>query len=184
MLKKQNVFTALFIVIALVFTACGGEGGDTTQPEGSGEGVLSSFTSTDATGVTVDQAIFSDYSLTLVNIWATFCSPCIGEMPDLAQLNEDYADQGFQVVGIVADVQEGDEAGLATALSIVEQTNANYLHILASESLGEAKLNSVQYVPETIFVDAQGNQVGESYVGAKDYDDWSEIIETLLAEVE
>ena len=44
----------------------------------------------------------------MVNIWATFCSPCIREMPELAELNEAYGDN-FQVIGIVVDA--ADENG-------------------------------------------------------------------------
>jgi thiol-disulfide isomerase/thioredoxin len=183
-MKKQNIAIALLMVVVMVFSACGGSGSEGGQSDGTGEAVLSSFSSTDISGMPVDQTIFSDYTLTMVNIWATFCSPCIKEMPDLALLHSDYAASGFQVVGIVADAKEGQEAALETVLSIVEQTGADYLHVLSSDSLAEAKLNSVQYVPETIFVDAQGNQIGESYVGSKDYDDWSEIIESLLEEVQ
>lgn len=183
-MKKKNITIALLMVIVMTFSACGASGDDSGQPDGSGEAVLSSFSSTDIGGTPVDQTIFSDYTLTMVNIWATFCSPCIKEMPDLALLHSDYAESGFQVVGIVADAKVGQEAAIETALSIVEQTGADYLHVLSSDSLAEAKLNSVQYVPETIFVDAQGNQIGESYVGSKDYDEWSEIIENLLDEVQ
>ena len=57
-------------------------------------GVMSRFTATDLEGVEVDQSIFSDYKLTMVNVWATFCTPCINEMPDLGELAAEYSDQG------------------------------------------------------------------------------------------
>ncbi|NCB41114.1 MAG: TlpA family protein disulfide reductase [Clostridia bacterium] len=183
-MKKHILIIALLIVVSLMLAACtdgNSENGDATVNPETG---LTAFTSTDTTGATVDQSVFENHKLTMVNIWATFCSPCIEEMPDLAELNEDYSAEDFQVVGIVADAKEGDAGELEAALSIIEQTEANYMHILASESLNAAKLSSVQYVPETIFVDALGNQVGESYVGARDYDAWSEIIEDLLKMVE
>ncbi len=77
---------------------------ETANEEPDTNGILSSFSATDLDGNAVDESIFSSSKLTMVNIWATFCGPCIGEMPDLGLLNEEYASEGFQVVGIVADV--------------------------------------------------------------------------------
>jgi thiol-disulfide isomerase/thioredoxin len=183
-MKKQNILIILFIITLLLSSACKNTTNNQNDEKTIGNPGVNSFISTDIAGETIDQTIFGNHKITLVNIWATFCGPCIDEMPDLAKLNEDYADQGFQVVGIVADAQEGNATEIEAALSIVAQTGATYTHILASESLKEAKLRSVQYVPETIFVDASGNQIGESYVGSKNYKNWSKIIESLLNEVE
>lgn len=179
-MKKHFISISLLIVTLLLFSACGSQNEETAANNPG----LTSFVSTDITGEAADQTIFKNHKLTMVNIWATFCGPCIDEMPDLAKLNEDYADRGFQVVGIIADAEEGNATQLNAALSIVEQTGAAYPHILSSDSLYEVKLSSVQYVPETIFVDAEGNQIGESYVGSKNYANWSKVIESLLNEVE
>lgn len=179
-MRKHFIFICLLVFTLLLFPACSSQ---SEEMAGTDSG-LKSFVSTNTLGESVDQTIFKNHKLTMVNIWATFCGPCIDEMPDLARLNEDYADSGFQVVGIIADAEEGNAGQLNTALAIVNQTGAAYTHILASDSLYEAKLNSVQYVPETIFVDAEGNQIGESYVGSKNYENWSKVIESLLSEVE
>lgn len=39
----------------------------------------------------------------LLNIWATWCAPCREEMPELQELHDTYADQGFQVVAVSVD---------------------------------------------------------------------------------
>ena len=147
-------------------------------------GGLTAFTATDLDGNTVTQDIFADYSLTMVNIWATFCSPCIEEMPYLGQLKSEYQNKGVNIVGIVADVQNSDgsipEEGVAFAKEIVSQTGANYTHLLPSESLNNIILNNVAAVPTTVFVDSKGNRVGEEYVGSRDKQEWAEIIEELL----
>ena len=114
----------------------------------------------------------------MVNIWATYCGYCLHEMPTLGQLNQEYADKGFQVIGIPLDANSA--SSIQTAKEIVEKTNASYLHLLPSQSLVEAKLNQVTYVPETFFVDENGAQVGQKYVGPKDKQDWAQIIEQLL----
>ena len=53
----------------------------------------------------------------LVNHWATWCPPCIEELPLLIEIQKSYADQGFQVVGIAHDKAEptqvfGDQIGI------------------------------------------------------------------------
>lgn len=95
------------------------------------QGLMSSFAATDLDGQSVDQGIFSGYALTMVNVWATFCGPCIQEMPDLGELAAEYQDKGVRIVGLVSDVLDADgnlsKEQVETAREIVESTGANYL---------------------------------------------------------
>lgn len=148
---------------------------------------LANFTATDLEGNEVTEEIFADYDLTMINIWATFCGPCLTEMPDLGELSQEYQEQGVQIVGIVMDVlnQDGSISPemVETAKEVVTQTKANYPHLLPSTDLLQAKLMDVMAVPETIFVDREGNVVGKPYLGAKDKDGWKKIIDETLKEV-
>lgn len=200
-MKKRII--ALFVCALMIFSlaACGGTAEDetTVQQEASDKadkneketeetakekeinGVFGEFTSTDVKGKKVDPDIFKGKKVTMVNIWGTFCAPCIREMPDLQKLNEDYADKGFQVVGIVCDAYEGGDN--AAAKEIINQTGVKYTNILSSDSLVLAKLGAVMSVPETLFLDENGNQIGTNYVGSKSYESWAEIIDSVLAQV-
>ena len=214
--RRRLSFVAVAMALALMLGACGGQtassssqqsDAQSTSPsapsqeasEESGSQEESSvaevtpvfwetFTSEDLEGNAVDQTIFEGHDLTMVNIWATFCGPCLDEMPDLGELNTQYADQNFQIVGIVVDVLNQDltynEEQVALAKEVVEKTGASYTHLLPSTDLLMNKLIYVTGVPETVFVDSEGNQVGESYLGARSKEEWSEIIEELLAEVQ
>ena len=146
---------------------------------------LTSFTAQDLQGNTVDQSLFSPYKLTMINIWATFCSPCLQEMPALAELRTEYQSKGVNIIGIVTDVDHPNKAvfqrNLQTAQRIITQTKADYVHLLPSVDLQEAKLKYVQAVPETFFVDSKGNIVGKSYIGARSKSAWKVIIENTLA---
>lgn len=151
------------------------------------DGTLSSFSAYDLNGVAVDETIFADHQLTMINIWATFCGPCLREMPELGQLAADYAERGVQIVGIVSDVTQKANGTFSpdmveSAQALVTQTGADYLHLLPSSDLVSAKLKSVSAVPETIFVDSAGNLVGQSYVGSRSEEDWARIIDSLLEE--
>lgn len=152
--------------------------------EKKGDPSFSNFEAVNLDGEVVNQDIFADYDLTMINIWGTFCGPCIREMPDLGEIHSEYKDKNFQVVGIVTDVLNNDgslsEEQLTTAREIVEKTGANYMHLLPSYDLTMAKLKDVAAIPETIFVDKDGNLVGESYMGAKSKEDWLKIIDGLL----
>lgn len=146
--------------------------------------ILAEFTATDLAGEAVDQSIFEGYDLTMVNIWATFCGPCLREMPDLGALHREFQGENFQIVGIVTDTlaRDGsidpDQAELAR--QIVEETGADYRHLLPSEDLTARVLWQVNSVPTTIFVDEKGSLVGLGYLGSRDADAWRAIIREKL----
>lgn len=148
---------------------------------------LSAFTTTDIDGNKVTQDIFKDHELTMVNIWATFCGPCLREMPELGEINTEYADKGFQIIGIVTDVITNDgtisASQIETAKYAIEETGAGYTHLLPSMDLLMGPLQDASVVPTTIFVDKDGKQVGEIQTGARSKADWETIINDLLEQV-
>lgn len=130
------------------------------------------FEGTDLDGNTVSQEIFSQSKLTMVNVWATYCNPCLSEMPGLGELAAE-----FQLIGIVSDVMEGEDQSLVE--SLVQETGANYLHLLANDSIGQAILSSVSAVPTTFFFDGEGAYLG-GVVGSAEKLAWEELIHELL----
>ncbi len=150
------------------------------------QSALNSFYTWDLDGRLVDESIFKDNKLTMINLWGTFCGPCLSEMPDLGELNRENKEKGLQIVGIITDMQFSkdntfDSNIVSTAKELREMTKADYLHLTPSYDLYYAKLQYVSGIPETIFVDSEGNLVGKSYMGARSKDAWQKIIdETLL----
>lgn len=155
----------------------------------SGDSLLGDFSAKDIylKGVHTPD-IFKEHKLTMVNVWGTFCGPCINEMPDLAAIADEYAEKGFQIVGIVSDVASTAEEGNSTldlARTIAEETGAdNYLHLIPDDIMVLAQLKNTAYIPETFFVDSEGKPVGESVVGSNTKAQWVSIIEERLAMVE
>lgn len=176
---RKKCIMAYIIVLLLLISGCSGEKISVEK----GESVFGSFSTTDMAGNLVNEQIFNGHKLTMVNIWATFCNSCVEEMPDLAQLQAEFGDD-FQIIGIVVDAADKNGNILpdkkAEAASTIETTGAVYLHLLPSKSLNKAYLNDVQSVPETIFVDENGYQIGTRYFGAKSKAEWKNIIDTLL----
>ena len=77
---------------------------DAGGSEASDGGSLGEFSMEDVNGETYTQEMFADHDLTMINVFTTWCSPCIREIPDLEKLSKEMEDQGVQVVGIVLDV--------------------------------------------------------------------------------
>ena len=177
----RKLFILLLAVCLLCLAACGGD--EANVPAEKGETLFGSFAAMDLEGNAVNEEIFAGHKLTMVNIWATFCGPCVHEMHTLAALSTAYGDD-FQIIGIPVDITDRNGAVIpaqkATALEIIAQTGANYRHLIPSDSLNKAYLFGVQAVPETVFVDSEGRQVGQSYLGARSEAEWRAIIESLL----
>ncbi|MBQ7784631.1 MAG: TlpA family protein disulfide reductase [Clostridia bacterium] len=123
------------------------------------------FTTQDLNGNTVTNDIFSEKDLTVVNIWGTYCGPCINEMPDLAAWSSSMPENA-QLIGLVCDLGSADDTEtLETAKSICEATGASYTSLIANQDFAEL-LYGVVGVPTTLFVDREGLLVGEPIVGA------------------
>lgn len=147
--------------------------------EEESEPIYITFEGTDLEGTPVSQDIFSQSKLTMVNVWATYCSPCLNEMPGLGELAAEHDAEEFQLIGIVSDVREGADQTLVE--SLVQQTGANYTHLLANDSIDQALLSSVSAVPTTFFFDQEGAYLG-GVVGSAEKSDWEELIHELLEE--
>ena len=124
------------------------------------------FESVDLNGNTVTKEIFKGKKLTVVNVWGTFCGPCIQEMPELAEWSKSMPSD-VQLLGIVCDISsEKDAGGIEEAQSILQQAGADFTNILASGEVANF-IAGFQYVPTTFLVDSEGNVVSEPIVGAQ-----------------
>ena len=148
------------------------------EPEEAAGGARGYFTTTDLYGNTVTQEIFAQSDLTVVNVWATYCGPCINEMPYLGELAEEYDSSKVQIVGIPTDVY--NQEYLDYALSLINETGADYTHLLMSEELYNWGLTEIQYVPTTFFVNSEGELI-DTVVGSMSKEDWKALIDEKLA---
>jgi len=93
-----------------------------------------------------------DGKVLLVNFWATWCPPCKKEMPAFIELQEQYKEQGFQVIGIALDDMDsvtdfGDTLGVNYPLLIAE-----YAGIELARDYG----NKIGALPFSVFVGRDG----------------------------
>lgn len=159
---------------------------DTTASSEDADSV-GSFETTGIGGDTYTEKVFSDYDLTLVNIFTTWCSPCVNEIPELEKLYQEMKDSGVGVVGVVLDTVDSDgnqdEDTVEKAETLREKTEASYPFLIPDSTMMNGRLNGISAFPETFFVDKDGNIVGDTYTGSHSLEEWKEIVEKELANV-
>jgi len=154
---------------------------ETVMPEERNFGIVDGV---DFTGNEMSEDIFTGYDLTLVNVWATFCNPCLEEMPDLNEIYGEYTKTGksFQMVGVCMDAMTLtgiDESIFNSAKEIEKTLNLSYLNIVPGEALMSGALAGVIAVPTTFFVDSNGN-IMDTVIGSRSKEAWIEIIDGFL----
>lgn len=193
-MKKVKVLLTASILSAALFGGCGksdnGEKAESNVAEKTESAALETeetpagidFEGIDMDGNEVSSAVFSEAKLTMVNVWATYCNPCLSEMPGLGELAQEYDPEEFQIIGIISDVPEGSgQKEMELAADLIEQTGADYTHLLLNESIYFALLTDVSAVPTTFFVDENG-VILDTIVGAMEKSAWEEKIGALLEE--
>jgi thiol-disulfide isomerase/thioredoxin len=152
-----------------------GSAADSTSAD-SGEGLT--FSTVDLDGNEVTDDIFRNKKLTVINIWGTFCGPCVNELPELESWSEEMPDD-VQIIGLVGDVNGVDDSGqIQTAQDILAQTGVKYTNIVPNSDLSDL-MGTIYAYPTTIFVDSTGNIVGDPIVGA-DVDGYRSFVENYL----
>ena len=145
------------------------------------------FETTGIDGKTYTEKVFSDYDLTLVNVFTTWCSPCVKEIPELQELYKEMKDKGVGVAGVVLDTTDEkgnqDEEAVKKAGILQEKTKAEYPFLTPDATMMNGRLQGISAFPETFFVDKDGNIVGDTYTGSHTLDEWKEIVEKELKNV-
>ena len=118
---------------------------DTSDSTDAAEGTnVGKFETTGVDGKTYTQDIFSKYDLTMVNVFTTWCSPCINEIPDLEKLYQEMKDKGVGVVGVTRDTigsgGKQDEEAVKKAQVIQEKTKASYPFLIPDSGMMNGRL--------------------------------------------
>ena len=145
---------------------------------------LSNLQTKDIHGKEFSSKDFANYDLTMVNVFATWCTACIQEIPDLVEVQKEMQAKGVNIIGIVTDTVDDtgeNREALEKAKLIQEKTKANYSFLMPDKTNFNGRLNGIQALPETFFVDKNGQIVGETYSGSHNKKDWTAIIEKELS---
>ena len=160
---------------------------DTVMPDDSMEDDSSekfpAFEGTDLEGNPVTSELFKENSVTVVNFWFSTCAPCIAELGELNELNEELKLKGGAVIGINADTIGGDESMIMEARSILEKKGAAYQNIHFSADSEAGKLTySITAFPTTVVVDRSGRIVGEPILGGINNEAQMKALQDLIDE--
>ena len=90
----------------------------------------------------------------VVNFWATWCPPCLLEMPWFEQLRREYSGSGLTVLGLSMDI-ESDSATPEKIRAIIKRLNVTYPILLSEESI-HAWYGPVHLLPETFYINRSG----------------------------
>ena len=141
------------------------------------------FEGTDLEGNPVTSELFKENSVTVVNFWFSTCAPCIAELGELNELNEELKLKGGAVIGINADTIGGDESMIMEARSILEKKGAAYQNIHFSADSEAGKLTySITAFPTTVVVDRSGRIVGEPILGGINNEAQMKALQDLIDE--
>lgn len=130
------------------------------------------FSGQDYDGNTVDESLFSNNAVTVVNFWFTGCKPCVAELSKLNELNDAIKSMGGEVVGINTETFDANKDAIKEAASILESQGAKYRNLsIDSDSAAGKYASNIMAFPTTILVDRNGNIVGEPMLGGIDNQD-------------
>ena len=110
----------------------------------------------------------------IVNYWATWCGPCIKEMPELAAFSQAQGNEGVQVLGLALD----DAAAVEAWLARLPSPYPHYRDDAGPRDAGVVLGNPAGVLPYSVLVDAQGivrkQQVGP-FASADELAEWTDL---------
>ena len=140
-------------------------GSDSTDQNDSSEEItpFKSFSGKNFDGNSVDESLFSNNAVTVVNFWFTGCKPCVAELSKLNELND----------------------AIKEAAAVLDSQGAKYRNISVDSDSSIGKYASdIMAFPTTILVDRNGNIVGEPMLGGIDdqanYDSLMKQIQSVI----
>ncbi len=171
---KKNLLIALVVVAAIALVIVADRSG-WLERAAPGSGTELQITEL---GNELDLSPYQG-KVVLVNFWATWCSPCLIEIPWMIEFQDTYADRGFTVLGVSMD----DEGRAVVEPWLREQRfdvngqerPVNYPILVGNEKIGE-QFGGIIGLPTTLVIGRDGKIV-KRFIGLASH-------EKLLAEIE
>lgn len=149
----KNIVFIVFIIFS--FTSC--DSRQQTQKQ------KLDFTLPDLQGQTHSESEWLGKKVLILNFWATWCPPCIREIPGFIKLQEKYGKRGLQFIGIAIDNQEAVQP-------FVKKMGMNYPILLGDQEAINLAINlgnKMAGLPFTVIIDRNGQivsrQVGQMF---------------------
>lgn len=126
-------------------------------------------------GSTIDSSSLKG-KVTLVNFWATTCTSCVAEMPELVRTHQKFQARGFETVAVAMSYDP-----VEWVLNFSKSRQLPFKVALDRDGQLARNWGEVRLTPTTFLLDKQG-QIVKRYVGAPDFAALHQLIEELLAQ--
>ena len=113
------------------------------------------FSAKTVSGEDISSDVFKDSKLTVVNVWGSWCGPCVQEIPELQKLYESMKDKDVNVIGLAQDAG----TDLDAVKEIIDKNKVTYQNIVPEGATEDFVMNLMAF-PTTFFVDSDRNIVG------------------------
>ena len=130
------------------------------------------FALKDANGKLVHLADYRG-KVVLLDFWATWCGPCVIEIPWFTEFQRKYKDRGFEVLGVSMD-----DDGWKAITPFVQKRKINYRVVLGDDKTGD-QYGGLEALPTTFVIDRNG-RIASKHVGLAGKKDFEDAIENLL----
>lgn len=135
-----------------------------------------------------DTATLAEYRgrVVLLNIWATWCPPCVREMPSMQAVYEAYADDGLEILAVAVDDDPGrrqpDGTIRGKVSGFVDRLGLTF-PVALDPTGGTERAFGTEYLPTTVLIDRAG-RIRAQEVGGRfwDREPYIDMIESLLKE--
>ena len=114
--------------------------------------------------------------VTLVNFWATSCTTCVAEMPDIVATYNKYQNQGFDTVAVAMQYDPPQYV-----LNYAQSRQLPFKVALDNTGAVAKAWGDIKITPTTYLVNKRG-EIVKTYVGAPNFSELHQLIEKLLAE--
>jgi thiol-disulfide isomerase/thioredoxin len=164
---------ALGCALVLLLAGCGSV---PEQPEASGPSPYVRSLLLPAVGPTPYEWRRLKGSVVMVAFFATWCFPCLAELPTLEALQKEHGPQGFQVVLVGLDLE-----GERVLTPFAEQYALNFPVLVSNEDMqqGRSAFGLIPALPTTFLLDREGRVAG-AWKGMASHEDMSKAVQTLL----
>ena len=171
-MKKGVLILIAVLLIGGLFLASRHHAGKSGAPSVANHSMAPDFTLTDLNGQPLSLASYRG-KVVLLDFWATWCTPCRAEIPHFIEFQNNYRDQGLQVVGISMD----DD--LKPVRPFYQEFKMNYPVALGTEKLAQS-YGGILGLPVTFLIDRDGH-IAAKYVGAVSIANIEQGVKSLLA---
>lgn len=169
-MKKRKEFVGILGVIlscGILLNGCSNkqnipQSEDSVQEGNNEHSILQSFEARRLDGGTFTNEDFAGKDVTIINFWATFCGPCLAEMPDIAVFEKSLPDNVL-LITVCLD-GESDTEGVE---SILNDAGYEGITLLSGDGDFEQVCREILYIPTTIIVDQNGNMLGDAIIGGQ-----------------